>query len=117
VHVCVRVHLVVDVNGSVVSSVLGGLKSLQSSEALLGFASSLESMTMTVRDAMIESWGITDEMDEEEESEEDLAAAVGEGDERPMESNNDDTETEHCERSVQSDSDEGCSRLMFLLYE
>lgn len=95
---------------SAVTSVLGGLKSLQSSEALLGFASSLESMTMTVRDAMIESWGITDHLDEDIEEDLATAAAVeGSGDGgRPMESDTDLTETEHNDRqSVQSDCDEG----------
>jgi len=100
---------VVDVNGYVVTSVLGGLKSLQSNEALMGFASSLESMTLTVRDAMIESWGITDEVEEEAETEEDLIEAEDDdGDGRPVESDTDHTETDHYDHSVQSDSDEGC---------
>jgi len=74
----------------------------------LGFASSLESMTMTVRDAMIESWGITDELDEEDrEMEEDLTAAAEDEDGRQMESDTDHTETEHNEQSLQSDCDEG----------
>jgi len=90
----------------IVTSVLGGLKSLQSSEALLGFASSLESMTMTVRDAMIDSWGISGELDEEAEMDEDLTAAA-EDERRPMDSDTDHTETEHNDHSVQSDCDEG----------
>jgi len=90
----------------IVTSVLGGLKSLQSSEALLGFASSLESMTMTVRDAMIDSWGISGELEEEAEMDEDLTAAA-EDEGRPMENDTDHTETEYNDGSVQSDCDEG----------
>lgn len=85
----------------------------------MGLASSLESMTLTVRDAMIESWGITDELDEDAEAEEDLTAAVGDDDEdddgRPVESDTDQTETDHQDHSVQSDDDEGCLQLPFLL--
>jgi len=92
----------------VVTSVLGGLKSLQSSEALLGFASSLESMTMTVRDAMIESWGITDDLEEEGEMDEDLTAAAEDDNGSSVESDADHTETEHNNHSVQSDCNEGC---------
>jgi len=110
VHLCALGSVVVVMADAVVTSVLGGLKSLQSSDALLGFASSLESMTMTVRDAMIESWGITDHLDDDE-AEEDSAAAASVGDEdddgRLMESDTDHTETEHNDRSVQSDCDEG----------
>jgi len=64
---------------------------------------------MTVRDAMIESWGITDEMEEVEEIDEDSAAAAEDGDGRQVESDTDHTETEHYDQSLQSDCDEGCS--------
>jgi len=96
---------VVDINDYVVTSVLGGLKSLQSNEALLGFANSLGSMTVTMRDVMIESWGVTDEMEELAETEQGLSTAAENGNKRPSES---DTETEHYDHSVQSDCDEGC---------
>jgi len=97
-------------NFFVVTSVLGGWKSLQSNEALLGFASSLESMTMTMRDVMIESWGITNEADEDEdeETEEDETVAV-EGDAGKVEES--DTEAEHCDRAVHPNCDEGFRRL------
>ena len=65
-------------------------------------------MTMTVRDAMIDSWGITDEVEEEAETEEDLDAAADDDDGRLVESDTDRTETEHYDDSVQSDCDEGC---------
>jgi len=78
----------------------------------MGFASSLEFMTSQMREVMIDSWG-TNEVEEEEEAEteENSAAtattAVEGDDEQLVES---DTETEHFDRSVQSDCDcdEGC---------
>ena len=111
-HACsyvLRLFLLLLIIIYVVTSVLGGLKSLQTNEALMGFASSLEFMTMQMREVMIDSWGTT-EVDEEVEAEENSAAtattAVEGDDERLLES---DTETEHYDLSVQSDFDEGCS--------
>jgi len=65
-------------------------------------------MTLSVRDAMIESWGITDEGDEDTEAEQDFTAAAEDGDERLTQSETDQTDTENYENSVQSDFDEGC---------
>lgn len=47
-----------------VVSVLGGIKSLQNNERFLGIKSSIESVTMSVRETLVESWGITDEIDD-----------------------------------------------------
>ena len=48
-----------------VTSVLGGLKSLQSSETLMGIRSSFETMTASVRDTLVETWALDEDEDEE----------------------------------------------------
>jgi len=115
VFVCAQVVVIV-VNNYVVTSVLGGLKSLQSNEALMGFASSLEFMTMQMREVMIDSWG-TAEVDVDAEAEENSAATAttdvaDDDDDRLTES---DTETEHYDCSVQSVFDEGCWTIFISL--
>lgn len=47
-----------------VSSVIGGLKSLQSNETLLGIKSSFESMTQSVRETLVETLVADEEFDE-----------------------------------------------------
>jgi len=65
---------------------------------------------MSVRDAMIESWGITDELDEVAETEDDVTTttAVDDDDDDDGKLVESDTETELFDHSVQSDCDEGC---------
>ena len=40
------------------SSVLGGLKSLQTNEKLIGLKTSIESMTNSVRETLVDTWGL-----------------------------------------------------------
>ena len=79
----------------------------------MGFASSLEFMTMQMREVMIDSWGTAAELDEEDDSAATATTAVEGDDEMLAES---DTETEHQDHSVQSDCDEGCWRLLWPPY-
>lgn len=103
-----------------VSSVLGGIKSLQNNERLLGIKSSIESVTMSMRDTLVESWGITNDIDDDDEiyetayrpnSDQTVVEKDGCGEQQDRNVKEDTVQCQKADSdasSVELNSDEGC---------